>query len=306
MKWIEQKILYDDQPHLPFTELLVDAFYRFGITGVVIEDPCEPVPVGDLGADLCLPERHAVSGYFPNALETILPFEAEVHRIARRNGFEVSMLSRPVDEEDWAESWKAFFHPERIGERLVVKPSWRDFEALPGDLVLEIDPGMAFGTGTHPTTAMCLRLLEKRLEPGWRVMDVGCGSGILMLAATALGAERVVGVDRDPVAAAIARENLVRNRVPGERFDVVTGSLLDAVRGVCDLIVANILAEVIVDLLEAVPALLKPGGLFIGSGIIREQARDIQEAAERNGLHIRETVTEDQWIAVLARSADPG
>ncbi|MFZ7127019.1 MAG: 50S ribosomal protein L11 methyltransferase [Desulfobacterales bacterium] len=307
MRWIEVKVLFKepfhavDTPGLAFTERVVDVFYRFGIIGVVIEDPDEPVPGDEDTPDFKRPESHSVGGYFPDALETVRRFEKVVHEVAGREGIRVRVQSRPVDEEDWSESWKAFFHPQRIGRRLVVKPSWRDFDAGTDDLILEIDPGMAFGTGTHPTTAMCLETLEELVEPGCRLLDVGCGSGILMIAAARLGAGLVAGLDRDPVAVGITRENLIRNGIGPDRFRLHCGHLLEAIDSRFDMVVANILAEVVVDLMDTIGRVLRPGGWFVGSGIIVERREAVLERLEAKGFGSPQIRTDGQWMAVAAR-----
>lgn len=306
MQWIEVKVIFDDALHLPFTELVADAFYRFGIPGVVIEDPNEPVPENEDTPELKIPQRHSVSGYFADGLESMTHFEAVVRQLARQEGVDIHLHSRAVDEEDWAESWKAFFHPERVGDRLVVKPSWREVKARPGDLILEIDPGMAFGTGTHPTTSMCLELLEQTVVPGGRVLDVGCGSGILMIAAAKLGADWIAGIDQDPIAVDIAGKNLIRNGIPKEGFGVYSGNLVDCITDSYDIVVSNILAEVIVGLLEDLKPVLKPGGLFIGSGIIRERYDMVEAAMADNGLGVLKVLTKDQWVTVVARRVADG
>lgn len=202
-----------------------------------------------------------------------------------------------VSEEDWANAWKAYFKPTRVGERLVIIPSWESYELKEGDLPLYLDPGMAFGTGTHPTTALCLQALEELVKPGCRVLDVGTGSGILAIAAKRLGAGEVVALDIDPVAVEVARENAARNGVP---VDVRLATLDRIEQDPADLIVANIIASVIIDILPDVAARLKPGGRFLASGIIGEKRQAVAHAMTDAWLLPTEVREENGWAAILA------
>ncbi len=202
-----------------------------------------------------------------------------------------------VQEEDWANAWKAYFKPTRIGQRLMVIPSWEEYQPGPDDLPLYVDPGMAFGTGTHATTALCLRWMEELVKPGARVIDVGTGSGILAVAAARLGAEDVTAIDIDPVAVRVARENAERNRVT---IDIRQATLDQVEQEEADLIVANIIASVIIDILPEVATRMKSGGRFLASGIIAEKKQAVIDAMTATWmlpLGIRE---EDGWVAILA------
>ncbi len=202
-------------------------------------------------------------------------------------------------ESDWAENWKKFYHPRRVGERLVIKPKWEEYEAQPGDIVLELDPGMAFGTGEHETTRLCLVQLEKRLQPGWVVYDVGTGSGVLALAAAKLGAERVEACDLDTVAAAAAKENVMYNGLQG-KISVQVGTI-EALAGRAHLIAANIITDVVIDILPHVVQRLVEGGLFIASGIISERRDEVVEALDAAGLKLVEEDEEAEWVCLVSR-----
>lgn len=208
---------------------------------------------------------------------------------------------RFVNEEDWANAWKEFFKPQRVGERIVIKPSWESWDAAPNDVVVQLDPGMAFGTGHHSTTRLCLRALEDLVTPGARVADVGTGSGILAVAATLLGASDVFATDIDPLAVQIARENVSLNGVA----DRVTVADSDAppVDGTFDIVVANILADVILDLRDGLKAAVKPdGGLLVVSGIIEHRAEDVRRGLAEIGFAHIETREEGDWVAILLRA----
>ncbi len=221
-----------------------------------------------------------------------------------RIGFDagpLKLLLANVREEDWAENWKKYYKPFRVGERLVVKPVWETFPAEPGDLVIEIDPGMAFGNGTHETTAMCMALLEGVLKPGDTVLDVGTGSGILALAAALLGAGSVLGVDLDPVAVRVANENIARNGL-GSVVTAQAGDLLAGVAVVADVVVANIIADAIILLSGAVRAHIAPGGVFLSSGIIRDREEDVLSALRDAGFMVEHIERKGEWIAIVARA----
>ncbi|MBQ8080451.1 MAG: 50S ribosomal protein L11 methyltransferase, partial [Clostridia bacterium] len=204
-----------------------------------------------------------------------------------------------IREEDWAENWKQYFKPFRVGERLVVKPTWETWEGRPDDLIIEIDPGMAFGTGTHETTALCISLIEKYYRGG-RLLDVGTGSGILAIAAALLGAKDVLAVDIDPDAVRVAQENVANNRLQ----NVVTvreGDLLQGLHETFDFAAANILAPVICMLAAPLTKHLTPGGLFVCSGIIAEAEEDVHAALSAAGYEILEILHKGDWVAFAAR-----
>ncbi|MEG0766964.1 MAG: 50S ribosomal protein L11 methyltransferase, partial [Clostridia bacterium] len=218
-------------------------------------------------------------------------------------GFDMGSLAlalQNVREEDWAENWKQYYKPFRAGKTLVVKPTWEPYDAQAGDCVMEIDPGMAFGTGTHETTAMCLTLVERYMRPDMTVLDVGTGSGILSIAAALLGARRVLAVDLDPTAVRVARENIEHNHL-AQVVEAREGDLLAGVDIRADLVVANIIANVIILLSPAVGAHLKPGGVFLCSGIIREREQDVRDALQAAGYCPIDALYQGEWVALAAK-----
>lgn len=202
-----------------------------------------------------------------------------------------------IREEDWATGWRQHFAPTRIGRKLVIKPTWEPFSPEPGDLVIELDPGMAFGTGTHPTTRLCLEALEKLGQPG-DVLDVGTGSGILAMAAAKLGARRVVGTDIDPDAVEVARENCAMNGVSAE---LVTTPLAE-IPGQFAVVLANILAEDLVRMATDLTARVTPGGYLILSGILVEREPYVIDGFASTGLTLVETAREGEWSCLLYRA----
>ncbi len=214
---------------------------------------------------------------------------------------------RLVEEEDWADAWKAHYHPIRVGRRILIIPRWREVKPEPGDVVISMDPGMAFGTGTHPSTQLCLAALEDYLPAGARVLDLGCGSGILAIAAAKLGAPGVLALDIDPVAVRATQENAVHNGV-ANRVAVEPGSL-ESVLGSArrfDLVLVNILAKIIIAFCEqGLGATVRPGGVLVGAGVIEEQAGEVRAALGQAGLPVVETRQIEDWVALICRRAAP-
>lgn len=206
-----------------------------------------------------------------------------------------------IREEDWATSWKQYYHSMRIGRHLVVCPVWEDCTLDdPKDIKLLLNPGMAFGTGTHETTRLCLTELERKVTSDTELLDIGCGSGILSIASKLLGAKSIVGVDIDPLAVKIARENAALNQLSNRHIQFLCGSFIDEVSGQYDIICANIVADAILYLSNVVRSFLKPGGCFLCSGIIRPRAEEVFAALEANGFYIRQSFEEHDWIAITA------
>ena len=304
MQWIEIKVTFSGKDERQAAEWIGELFEDLGTTGVVVDDPSLE-PAEGWGDDaIGPPERSAVTGYFQDderLQSRCRRLESALADLRRKQDLEYAIDYRKIDEQDWAESWKAFFYPEMITPNLVVKPTWREYTPLPHQQVIEIDPGMAFGTSTHPTTALCVGLLEKYICKGDAVLDVGTGSGILLIAAEKSGASRMAGVDMDPTAVAIARTNLHLNRIAAERFTLACGHLVDMVAGRFDLVVANILADIIIELLDQVPSRLKPEGLFICSGIIQAYRDKVVRKMEACGFQVLEVLERSDWVAIVGR-----
>ena len=207
------------------------------------------------------------------------------------------------DDSQWKDKWKEFFHPSRITERLVVKPSWEEYRAEPDDLVIEIDPGMAFGTGTHETTSLCMKLMEKyfgEFGENVKVLDVGCGSGILSIAASLLGAGEVLGVEIDKDAVQVARENVQLNKCV-DNVRVIEGDLTKGIDFKGDIIVANLMADLVMMLSKSAREHLEDGGIFISSGILADKEKVVSEAITDAGFTIEEVMVDGEWCAIAAR-----
>ena len=226
------------------------------------------------------------------------PFEAAEYLKERYSavGIKSQIETDNVNDASWADNWKKFFKVTEIGEKLVIRPSWEDYDNKSGRVVLSIDPGAAFGTGTHATTRMCLSLVEKYVDKGCEVLDIGSGSGILSIAAALLGAEKVDGVDIDPVAVKVSNENAEINNVQNI-VNFKKGDLLEEINGKYDVICANIVADVIIALLETVPQFMKPQTLFLCSGIIDIREDDVKSAFEKFGFKIVDELESENWRA---------
>jgi ribosomal protein L11 methyltransferase len=206
-----------------------------------------------------------------------------------------------VNEEEWATAWKKYYHPVKISEKFTIVPTWEDYSPVHSDeLIIELDPGMAFGTGTHPTTVLCIQALERIVKKGDSVIDVGTGSGVLSIAAAMLQAKSVLALDLDEVAVQSAKLNLKLNKVHETAY-VQQNNLLDGITQESDVIVANILAEVIVRFTDDVYRLLKEDGYFIASGIILQKKEEVKAAIIASGLEIVETVQMEDWISITAK-----
>ena len=206
-----------------------------------------------------------------------------------------------VEEESWQDSWKQFWKPTHIGKALVVCPSWEEYTPAPGETVLRLDPGMAFGTGTHESTRLCMELAELAIKGGERVLDLGCGSGILAITALLLGAGSALGIDIDQVAVDTCAENAALNGVE-ERAAFRKGNLARGISGRFEVVFANIIADVILELATDIPRLLAQGGAFIASGIICERAGEVEAALEGVGLRRSAKLEQGGWVALMFRA----
>lgn len=214
-------------------------------------------------------------------------------------GIRHTIETAPCVQEDWINNWKKYFHPIKVGQKLLILPDWEKTENPEGRVVLDLEPGIAFGTGTHETTRLCMEFLEEFVTPGCSMLDVGCGSGILSVAGLLLGAKSAVGVDIDPLAVKTALQNAERNRVK-DRFTGICGSLTEKVEGRFDVVAANIVADVIVELTGDIGRFLSPGAAFIMSGIIDEREKDVLRALEGK-IRVVGRKEEKGWVALAAK-----
>ena len=309
MKVVEIKVIYESDDIDRATKEISDIFYDFGVTGLKIEEPMKhknPLDFYKNEKDFLMVD-HAVSAYFPLNIyaekrkKVILERFEEV--FADREDIVYTIDFYEYDEEDYQNSWKKYLFTEKVSERFVVKPTWREYEPKEDELIIELDPGRAFGTGSHPTTSLCLKLMEENIKEGDSVIDVGTGSGILMIAADRLGASEVYGTDIDELAVESAKENLELNGISEERAKVYLGNLVSVVNGKkFDVVVANILADVLLILLNDISKVVKKDGLVIFSGIIDEKCELLKREVEALGMEILEVKADKEWRAMLIKA----
>ena len=307
--WIEVRVITKSEALEPISGI----FYSLDCKGVAIEDPedilgREQGPLTWDFADINVLEHKGkvavVKAYFAEEdnIEDVLEYVNERLTELKEMGLdlgEAKVEHEKMHEEDWANTWKQYYKPTKVGEKIVVKPIWEEYEAKDGELVVDLDPGMAFGTGTHETTRMCIQSLEKYVKEGSTVFDVGCGSGILAIAAAKLGAKLAVGVDLDPVAVESSIENVGYNKL--KNIEILHGNLVEVIDGKADIVVANILAEIICILTDDVKRVLKDGGVFITSGIIHDRVDMVCEKLEATGFEVVEKNRDGEWNCIVAK-----
>jgi len=287
-QWLEVSVTVENET----AEAVAEVLSRYAYRGVVIEAGPEGWNAG------------------PVIVRAYLPADDELRAKKRRveealwHLGQIRAIPAPtfqfVAEADWAEAWKERLSVLHVGQHIVIRPSWLDYAPVPGDVVIQLDPGMAFGTGLHPTTQMCLAALEELVSSGTQVLDLGTGSGILAIAAAKLGAGRVLAVDNDPVAVKTARGNVVVNGV--QEIVSVRGGSLPEVSESYDLVVVNILAKVIVEMVQGGLAVrVRPGGTLIAAGIIADQEPEVVTALEWGGLALAERRQSEDWVCLMFR-----
>ena len=316
MQWVALSIMTTTMGAEAVTGILMD----MGISGAMIEDRADIFlhqrPEGqwdiiDEAIADAMGEGVKVTAYVPldeRASETAGALRLRLEALKGMDlGFDPGALTMDtvtVDEEDWASNWKAYFQPLRLGKNIVIKPTWREYCALTGDLVIEIDPGMAFGTGTHETTAMLVELIEKYVKPGDRVADIGTGSGILALCAALMGADSVIAADNDPVALRVAAENARLNRME-DRIQVIESDLFASITGEYDVIIANIITDVIISMAKQAMDKLKTPGIFMASGITSGRVHEACDALKEAGFYIDKISLKGEWSALAAQRLLP-
>ncbi len=308
MKLIEVRVIFEAENPKYIGKEIADLFYEFGVQGLKIDEPMERDSL-DYYKDekIFLQRDYAVSAYFPINVYVERKKELIVRtfkeKFENREDMLYSLDFYELKEEDYQNAWKKYLYPEKVSKHFVVKPTWREYESIDGDeLIIELDPGRAFGTGSHPTTSLCIKHMEEYINKGDTVLDVGTGSGILMIASSKLGAKEIWGVDIDPLAVEVARENLELNRVNMEKIKLFKGNLIDVVENKkFDVVVANILADVIKLLLKDISSVVKKDGLMILSGIIEDKAPEIRKDIIELGYTIISETQDKEWVSFATR-----
>lgn len=310
MKWVEVIV-----KTIPENEdVVTDILYQAGAVGLAIEDPQDFIDLTNdkaswdfIDESLINFDHDGVSlkAYFAESedISQIVDFiNNRVVEIPQKEEGKPygEVILNSVDDEEFSESWKKYYKPLRIGERIIIKPTWEDYAQEANDLVIELDPGMAFGTGTHETTEMCAEALESFVKPGGHIYDIGCGSGILSIVAAKLGAEKVTAIDIDPVCIDVSNENIRLNHVE-DIVGAYQGDLFNVVNDKVDLIVSNIIAEVIAGMVKDLNKYLKDDGIFITSGIILSKVELVENALRENNFKILETKRLREWACIIAQ-----
>lgn len=305
MKWCEISI----QTSHEAVELVAEIFRDLGASGVVIEDPelvndyitsgkwdYTDIPIAKETEVVVEKAYLPVNGELEGRIQTL---QQEIKTLASRgvNTAPAVLTTAELQDEDWSDTWKQYFHTEKPGERVVIKPTWEEYEPKDDEVVIELDPGAAFGTGTHATTSMCIRQLEKLVKPGMTVFDVGTGSGILSIISAKLGAKNIQAVDYDDSVLKIVEENLEQNNVQ-DIISVAQSDLMQNVHGKAELVIANIIADIIIRLFYQLDEHLEQGGTLLTSGIIEDRIEDVLAAAEKHGYGVVERLENKGWACI--------
>lgn len=311
MQWSELSIHTTQEAVEPISYILHEA----GASGVVIEDPDDLKKAWDtkygeiyeLNPDDYPQEGVIIKAYLPvtsSLGETIEAIKESINNLLQyeidlgRNTFKIN----EVNEEEWATAWKKYYHPVKISKRVTIVPTWEEYEPEHNDeIIVELDPGMAFGTGTHPTTVMCIQALEKTIQTGAHVIDVGTGSGVLSIVAAKLGASKVDAYDLDEVAVNSAKMNVELNNTQ-DIVAIKQNNLLENISGQADVIVANLLAEIILRFVDDAAKKVKKDGLFITSGIIKSKQDAVVDSLVNAGFEIKEILQMEDWVAIIAKN----
>lgn len=305
MKWCEISI----QTSHEAVELIAEIFRDLGASGVVIEDPelvndyitsgkwdYTDIPIAKETEVVVEKAYLPVNGELEGRIQTL---QQEIKALESRgvNTAPAVLTTAELQDEDWSDTWKQYFHTEKPGERVVIKPTWEEYAPQGDEVVIELDPGAAFGTGTHATTSMCIRQLEKLVKPGMTVFDVGTGSGILSIISAKLGAKNIQAVDYDDSVLKIVEENLEQNNVQ-DIISVAQSDLMQNVHGKAELVIANIIADIIIRLFDQLDEHLEQGGTLLTSGIIEDRIEDVLAAAEKHGYGVVERLANKGWACI--------
>jgi len=305
VKWKEYCVLTEKKG----IEAVAAIFHGMGCNGVIIEEPqyendndCrEKWAVRTLPPECGIKKMSMIKAYFSEGEDVLEELKSRLSLVEEELEISCSLLIGDLQDEDWQNSWKKYYHTKKVGKRLVIKPSWEEYTPQENEAVVSIDPGMAFGTGDHASTRFCLELLEEVIAGGERVLDAGCGSGILSIAAAKLGASTVRAVDLDEVAVEVAKQNVAFNKL--EKNVIVEEANAFAVINEIkpDIILANLTADILTYFIPAAAEILERGAVIIASGILSSRWPELKEIIEVNGLRIERFLENAEWVGVLLR-----
>jgi ribosomal protein L11 methyltransferase len=306
--WVEVTIITSSEAVEAVSEMLNNT----GVSGVSILDPADMIYRRDHTTDwdyfdetiINTDNEVVVKGYYKKDEKFDENFEKITIGVNKLPEFGLdkglgSVTWNNVKEEDWENNWKKYYKPTKVGEKIVIKPIWEDYKKNYDEIIVELDPGMAFGTGTHETTRMCIKALERHVKADSTIFDIGTGSGILSITAAKLGAEKVIGVDLDPVAVESAKQNVSYNDV--NNIEILYGDLMEVVKGKASIVIANIMADIIMFLTEGVKPFIVEGGYFISSGIILSKKDEVLNKLTSCGFAIEEINIEGEWVCIVAK-----
>lgn len=308
MKVLEAKVIYESDDLEKYKKMISDIFYDFGVTGLKIEEPIlnkDPLNFYKEEKNFLISEN-SVSAYFPLNIysekrKKVLE-KTFYEKFSEDENIAYSLDFYEYDEEDYQNSWKKYLFVEKVSDKFVVKPTWREYKKQDNEFVIELDPGRAFGTGSHPTTSLLLKMMEKQDFSDKSVIDIGTGSGILMIAAKLLGANEVYGTDIDEFSMEVARENLLLNNISLTDVKLLKGNLLEVIKDKnFDVVLCNILVDVLIKLLDEIKYILKENSIVLFSGIIEDKLNELIIKAQEVGLEVIEIKADKEWRAVYLK-----
>ena len=299
MEWLRVKIEYFSDDLELSKEKIVNVFSDLGVHELEFLDYFSENSL-DFHKEKMTSSTWEITGYFPDNRFINLKLKMisdKMEEISETEEIIYNIYTSKCNEDDWKNEWKKYFHTTKITDKIVIKPSWEEYEPKDGEIIVKIDPGMAFGTGTHETTSLCIKMLEKYVNKEQNLLDIGCGSGILMVIGSKLGVKTVDGIDIDSNVKEVAEKNLLDNDV--KNYNVVIGNLVDDINEKYDIVVSNILADTLIELLTDIEKVLKSGAKVIFSGILKTRKDDILNKVEKYNLKKIDELVENDWISYV-------
>ena len=299
MKWLRVKIEYYSDFLKETKEKITGIFSELGVNEFEFIDFFTESAL-DFHKENIINDTWAIIGYFPNNKFAGLKLKILSEKMEELSNSEemiFTVYTNECDENEWKDEWKKYFHTTKITDKIVIKPSWEEYTPDDDEIVIKIDPGMAFGTGTHGTTSLCIKMLEKYSQGSDNMLDIGCGSGILMIVGAKLGIKETDGIDIDPAVKTVAEKNLDDNGIIN--YSVIIGNLVDDINKKYDIVVSNILADTLIDLLDDIEKVLKPGALVVFSGILKTRKNEILEKTKKHSFVKIDEEEENEWISYV-------